>query len=110
MSKAFTSEDSTAPDVVVPQRIKAPPPETPPVEQLREEGKARLGARVVVEDEDGRELEYSLVPSDEADPASGRVSVESPLGRALLGREEGDAVVVERPRGRAEYTVVAVRF
>jgi transcription elongation factor GreB len=110
MSKAFTSEDVPTPEVVVPQRIKAPPPETPPVEQLREEGKARLGAHVLLEDEDGRRLEYALVPSDEADPASGRVSVESPLGRALLGKSEGDDVVVERPRGRAEYTVVGVRF
>jgi transcription elongation factor GreB len=110
MSKAFTNEDAATPDVVVPPRVKAPPPETPPVEQLREEGKARLGARVMVEDEEGREHEYELVPSDQADPASGRVSVESPLGRALLGRSEGDDVVVERPRGRAEYTVVGVRF
>jgi transcription elongation factor GreB len=110
MSKAFTSEDAATPDVVVPPRIKAPPPETPPIEQLREQGKARLGAHVVVEDEEGHELEYALVPSDAADPASGRVSVESPLGRALLGKSEGDEVVVERPRGRAEYTVVEVRF
>jgi transcription elongation factor GreB len=110
MSKAFTSEDAPTSEVVVPQRIKAPPPETPPVEQLREEGKARLGAHVRVEDEEGHEHEYALVPSDEADPASGRVSVESPLGRALLGKSEGDEVVVERPRGRAEYTVVEVRF
>lgn len=110
MSKAFTNEDAASPEVVVPHRIKAPPPQTPPVEQLREEGKARLGAHVLVEDEDGHELEYALVPSDEADPASGRVSVESPLGRALLGKSEGDEVVVERPRGRAQYTVVAVRF
>ncbi|HET7788402.1 MAG TPA: GreA/GreB family elongation factor [Myxococcales bacterium] len=110
MSKAFTNEDAATPDVVVPPRAKAPPPETPPVEQLREQGKARLGARVALEDEDGRRLEYALVASDEADPGSGRVSVESPLGRALLGKEEGDEVVVDRPRGRAEYMVVEVRF
>jgi transcription elongation GreA/GreB family factor len=110
MSKAFTSEDAATPDVVVPQRIKLPPPETPPLQQLREQGKVRLGARVTLEDDGGRAVEYALVPSDEADPASGRVSVESPLGRALLGKSEGDEVVVERPRGRAEYTVTAVRF
>jgi transcription elongation factor GreB len=110
VSKAFTNEDAPTPDVVVPPRAKAPPPETPPVEQLREEGKARLGARVVLEDEDGHELAYRLVPSADADPAHGRVSVESPLGRALLGKAEGDDVVVERPRGHVEYSVVRVEF
>jgi len=110
MSKAFTNEDAETPDVVIPPRVKGPPPETPPVEQLREEGKARLGARVIVEDEDGGEHEYVLVPSDEADPASGRVSVESPLGRALLGKSEGDEVVVQRPRGPATYSVVGIHF
>ena len=110
MSKAFTNEDAGTPDVVVPPRVKAPPPETPPVEQLREEGKARLGARVLVEDEEGREHEYELVPSDEADPPSGRVSVESPLGRALLGRRAGEKIVVERPRGEIELSIAAVRY
>ncbi|HZX93117.1 MAG TPA: GreA/GreB family elongation factor [Myxococcales bacterium] len=110
MSKAFTNEDAPTPDVVVPPRVKAPPPETPPVEQLREEGKARLGARVSLEDEDGHEVEYELVPSEEADPPHGRVSVESPLGRALLGKREGDDVMVDRPRGAVTYTLLAVRF
>ena len=110
MSKAFTNEDAAAPEVVVPVRPKAPPPQTAPIEQLRGEGKARLGARVTLSDEDGREAEYTLVTADEADPARGRVSVDSPLGRALLGRSTGEEVLVERPRGAAEYTVLAVRF
>ena len=110
MSKAFTKEDEATPDVVVPPRAKAPPPETAPIEQLREEGKARLGARVKVSGEDGKETEYKLVTPDEADPAHGAVSVESPLGRALLGKSAGDEVTVERPRGPLEYTVEAVSF
>jgi transcription elongation GreA/GreB family factor len=110
VSKAFTNEDAAAPDVIVPPRIKAPPPETAPIEQLRDDGKARLGAKVTVEDEDGHETEYTLVPAGEASPARGSVSVESPLGRALLGKSAGDDVVVERPRGPAEYTVVSVHF
>jgi transcription elongation GreA/GreB family factor len=110
VSKAFTNEDVAVPDVVVPPRVKVPPPPTPPVEQLRDEGKARLGAHVTLEDEEGRELEYTLVPAGDADARTGKISVESPLGRALLGKEEGDEVVVERPRGAAEYTVLSVRF
>jgi len=110
MSKAFTREDDLAPDVVVPLRAKAPPPETAPIEQLRNEGKARLGARVKLSDGEGHETEYRLVTPDEADPPHGAVSVESPLGRALLGKSAGDEVTVERPRGPVEYTVEAVWF
>ena len=110
MSKAFTKEDDLTPDVVVPPRVKTPPPETPPIEHLREEGKARLGARVKVTDEEGHEAEYRLVTPDQADPTHGAVSVESPLGRALLGKSAGDDVTVDRPRGPVEYTVEAVWF
>ena len=110
MSKAFTNEDAPVPEVVVPPRPKVPPPETAPLEQLRGEGKARLGAHVTLSDENGNEAEYTLVTADGADPAHGAVSVDSPLGRALLGKGEGDDVVVERPRGPAEYTIVSVRF
>ena len=110
MSKAFTKEDDEIPDLVVPPRAKTPPPETPPLEQLREEGKARLGANVKVSDGEGHEAEYRLVTPDEADPTHGAVSVESPLGRALLGKSAGDDVTVERPRGTVDYTVEAVWF
>ncbi len=110
MSKAFTNEDAPPPEVVVPPRPKAPPPELPPIEQLRGEGKARLGAHVTLEDENGSSLEYVLVTPDGADPARRRVSVESPLGQALLGKSAGDEVVVERPRGAAGFRIVDVRF
>jgi transcription elongation GreA/GreB family factor len=110
VSKAFTNEDAPPPEVVVPPRPKAPPPETAPIEQLRGEGKVRLGARVTLSDESGHRTDYTLVTADGADPAHGAVSVDSPLGRALLGKSEGEDVVVERPRGPAEYTIVAVRF
>jgi transcription elongation factor GreB len=71
-------------------------------------GRAFLGAWVTLEDEDGERVRYRLVGPDEADARQGRVSVESPLGRALLGRQVGDEVAVERPRGRKEYAVVQV--
>jgi len=110
MSKAFTREDDRGPEVVVPPRRRSPPPLTPPVEQLRDEGKARLGARVKIRGGDGHEAEYRLVTAEEADPAHGAVSVISPLGRSLLGKSAGDEVVVERPRGAVQYTVVSVYF
>ena len=68
---------------------------------------ADLGSRVLVEI-DGLESEYTLVGSAEADPAAGRLSVVSPVGRALLGGRPGDEVAVETPRGRAVYRVLRV--
>jgi transcription elongation factor GreB len=68
-----------------------------------------FGVWVTLEDaEEGAPVTYRLVGSDEADARAGRLSVESPLARALLGREVGESVAVERPRGALEYTVVRV--
>jgi transcription elongation factor GreB len=73
-------------------------------------GRVFFGARVALEDEDGVSTEYQIVGPDEFDVAAGRISIESPLGRALLGRRAGDEVAVERPRGRVVYTVIAIRY
>jgi transcription elongation factor GreB len=73
-------------------------------------GKAYFGAWVTVEDEDGAERAFRLVGADEADAGKGLISVDAPLGRALLGKAEGDVVRVERPAGRAELTVIEVTW
>jgi len=73
-------------------------------------GRAYFGAFVTVEDDKGEERTYRLVGPDELDPSAGRISVESPLGRALLGRREGDVVSVRRPAGPVEVSVVEVRW
>lgn len=73
-------------------------------------GRAFFGAWVTVEHEDGEERTYRLVGPDEFDAKAGLISVEAPLGRALLGRREGDTVVVARPAGRTELTVVEIRW
>jgi transcription elongation factor GreB len=69
-----------------------------------------FGAWVTVEDDDGEEASYRLVGPDEADAKQGLVSIDSPVGRALLGRKEGDEVKVERPKGVTTLTVVEVKF
>ena len=69
-----------------------------------------FGAWVRVEDESGSVSEYQIVGPDEFDVASGRISMDSPLGRALLGRAEGDEFVLERPRGPARYSVIGIRY
>src|SRR5262249_14443745 len=69
-----------------------------------------FGARVEVEDEDGARRSYRIVGEDEIDLGKGDVSWRSPIGRVLLKRREGDVVVLKRPNGEVELTVVSVRY
>jgi transcription elongation factor GreA len=68
---------------------------------------ADLGSSVTVE-VDGVTITYMLVGSAEAAPSAGRVSVQSPVGRALIGATPGAEVIVETPRGSVLYRVLAV--
>ena len=70
---------------------------------------AEPGSTIEVEDEDGERITYHLVGAVEADPGSGRISVESPVGRALVGKSKGDSVSVTVPAGTIELKVLAVR-
>ena len=54
----------------------------------------------------GDEVSYRLVSPDESDPANGKISVSSPIGKALIGRREGDEVEVQTPRGERSYEVL----
>ncbi|MFQ5945100.1 MAG: transcription elongation factor GreA [Anaerolineae bacterium] len=71
-------------------------------------GAVSLGARVTVEGEDGVHT-YRIVGPVEADPDSGQISDESPLGRALLGHQAGDQVEAQTPEGISRYRVLQVR-
>jgi transcription elongation factor GreA len=73
--------------------------------------KVCFGATVEVEDLDsGESKRFTLLGPDEADFANGSVSVLSPVGRALLGKEEGDEVVVKAPKGTIRYEIVSFTF
>jgi transcription elongation factor GreB len=69
-----------------------------------------FGAWVLLEDEEGEPHRYRLVGPDELDVSRGYISVESPLGRVLLGKREDDEVTVERPAGRAVYVVNEISY
>jgi transcription elongation factor GreA len=72
-------------------------------------GAAALGVAVTVRDLDsGREATHVLVSAAESDPGSGRLSIDSPLGRALVGAHPGDEVEFEAPRGRRRLAIVAL--
>lgn len=70
-----------------------------------------FGATVTVADaETDEEKSFTIVGADEADPSKGTISFESPVARALLGKEEGDEVTIDIPRGRVTYEVVGIEF
>ena len=79
--------------------------------QLTLTGKVVFGATVELEDEDsGARTTYQIVGEDEADIKSGRISVGSPIARALVGKSEGDSVDVTTPGGKRSYEIIAVRY
>jgi transcription elongation factor GreB len=69
-----------------------------------------FGAVVEVEDEDGTRATYRIVGEDEIDLKRGHISWRSPLGRVLLKRKTGDAVLFRRPSGEIELTILRVRY
>ena len=70
----------------------------------------RLGSTVTVLDKEfNEELTYKIVGSQEADPMNGRISEDSPFGRALLGRAVGDEVYVEAPAGLLRYQILEIQ-
>lgn len=81
------------------------------VTTLNANGKVVFGATVdLVDEESGEEFTYQIVGEDEADIKEGMISVQSPIARALIGKEEGDVAAVEAPGGTREYEIVAVRY
>jgi transcription elongation factor GreA len=81
------------------------------VTKLDAGGKVVFGATVELIDEDsGAEVTYQIVGEDEADIKQSRISVSSPIARALIGKMEGDIAVVKAPGGDREYEIAAVKY
>jgi len=79
--------------------------------QLAASGKVVFGATVDLEEEEsGARTTYQIVGEDEADIKAMRISVTSPIARALVGKEAGDVVDVAAPGGTRSYEIVAVRY
>lgn len=73
-------------------------------------GRVLFGATVTVEDEEGDESVYSIVGVDEYNGAKGLVSWKSPIGMALMRKEEGDVATVKTPSGVKELEIVAIEY
>ena len=69
-----------------------------------------FASTVLLEDENGKEIRYQIVGSDEADPAKGRISIMSPLARTLIGKNVGDRATAQLPAGKKTFDIVKVNF
>ncbi|REJ78882.1 MAG: transcription elongation factor GreA [Acidobacteria bacterium] len=75
------------------------------IEKLPED-RVAYGSKVVLYDLDREtEIEYRLVSSEESDPDKGRISTSSPIGQALMGKEEGDEIHVKTPKGTRNFEI-----
>ena len=81
------------------------------VTQLAPSGRVVFGATVSIADEDdGSTVTYQIVGEDEADIRAGRISVTSPIARALIGKSSGDVVEVAAPGKTRSYEITAVKY
>ncbi len=73
--------------------------------------RVKFGATVTIEDSDNGETQtYTIVGEHEADIKRGRISIGAPVARAMIGKEAGDTVIVQSPKGRREYEVAKVEW
>ncbi len=78
------------------------------IDESRAREVAELGARITIQEADYPEETYYLVGPKESDPRNGRISHESPIGRALLGHKVGDRIIAETPNGEFEFRIVKI--
>jgi transcription elongation factor GreA len=81
------------------------------VTKLNAKGKVVFGATVeLMNVETEQEVTYQIVGDDEADIKANLISISSPIARALIGKEEGDEVIVQAPSGKKEYEILDVKY
>src|SRR5262245_12041049 len=69
-----------------------------------------FGSTVRVADDNGKEIVYQIVGSDETDPSRGRISILAPLARTLIGKKVGDSVVAQLPGGKKQFEILDANF
>ena len=77
------------------------------IKQPRSDGKVVLGSKVSLKN-DGKTKEFQVVGTVEADPLNGKISDESPIGKALLGKKVGEDVEIKTPDATAKYTITTI--
>jgi len=79
------------------------------ISKERKKDIVQIGSTIKVKDKNGSEKEYMIVGSEEADPASGKISNISPIGSAFLNKRSGDAVSVKTPAGSAQFQILDIK-
>ena len=113
--------NAAAGGIHVPDALRSPPPvdmlvvchgdACAPNTLLDADGRVVFGATIDLEDLDsGKPVTYQIVGDDEADLETGKISISSPIARALIGKFEGDVATVVAPGGEREYEVLAVKY
>jgi transcription elongation factor GreB len=69
-----------------------------------------FGARVLLLRDDAKTMLVQIVGKDEIDPIEGKISMDSPIGKALMGRSKGESIQVETPRGLMKYSIQTVEY
>ena len=77
-------------------------------EKAHHASQVQIGSTVSITSAEGKKQEFTIVGSTEADPKEGRISNESPVGRALLGKSVGDEATVDAPKGVMRFTVTKI--
>ncbi|HEY8490695.1 MAG TPA: transcription elongation factor GreA [Dehalococcoidia bacterium] len=77
-------------------------------EEAHHATQVQLGSTVTIAEDGGKPVNYTIVGSAEANPAEGKISNESPVGRALLGKRVGEVVEIQVPAGIKRYTIVQI--
>lgn len=72
--------------------------------------KVYFGAWILLEDEHGEKREYRIVGPDESDVEKNAISMDSPMGKAMLGKFLGDEVIVRRPKDSAKFEIISIRY
>ena len=81
------------------------------VSKMENTGKIIFGVTVELLDLDtDKEITYQIVGDDESDIKSGKISVNTPIARGLIGKQEGDEVIIKTPKGEIEYEIVKVLY
>ncbi len=78
------------------------------IETPKDDNKVRLGSKVALKSKDGKTKEFQVVGTVEADPLNGKISDESPIGQALLGKKEGEEVEIKTPAETTTYTIADI--
>jgi transcription elongation factor GreA len=72
--------------------------------------KVIFGTTIIVADENNNEITYKIVGEDEADLKKDKISVTSPISRAIVGKSEGDEVTIKTPSGNIVYEILEVKY